>query len=315
MSEVEPSKVKSSMKKAKFLILICTFTFYLSPITFYSYAQDKIIAIVNNEIVTQKDLDEFIYFVRLQFSSEYQGKELEDKIQSLKADLFKKLIEDKIILQEAKKNKLNLDEDRIKAKMDEVKKRYSSLEEFQQALAKDGLVPADIERKMRDQLLMITIVDEKVRRKIIVTPSEVSDYYQSNKQEFELGQQREIEAVLINDENTAKSVNAQLKKEIPLDDLVNTYSLTVNKLKVTKNELRPEIEKAVFSLGLNQISEPVKSEEGFYVFRLNKIIPPRQQDLSEAQDQINSLLFNQKMKVELNKWLEGLKKKSYIKIF
>jgi hypothetical protein len=48
------------------------------------YAQDKIVAIVNKDIITQKDLTDFINFARMQMLTEYKGEQLEAKIQAMK---------------------------------------------------------------------------------------------------------------------------------------------------------------------------------------------------------------------------------------
>src|SRR3989338_6450398 len=67
------------------------------------FAQDKIVAIVNNEVITQKDLDDFLNFMRMQYAQELKGRELENKIQSMKIVLLDKLIEDRLMLQDAQK--------------------------------------------------------------------------------------------------------------------------------------------------------------------------------------------------------------------
>ena len=67
------------------------------------YAQDKIVAVVNNDIITRKDLSDFMNFMRMQLSHQYKGKELDAKVAETKRGLLDKLIEDHLILQEAKK--------------------------------------------------------------------------------------------------------------------------------------------------------------------------------------------------------------------
>ena len=126
------------------------------------FAQDKIVAVVNNEIITQKDLNDFVNFMRMQLSIELTGEQLEQKIQSMKADLLNKLIEDRIILQEAKKNKVLVDENRVKAKIDEIKGHYGREAEFQAALVQQGLAQADLELRLREQLLILLRLEETV---------------------------------------------------------------------------------------------------------------------------------------------------------
>ncbi len=92
------------IKYLKIAAILLFLTTYDERLTMYdAYAQDKIVAIVNEDVITKRDLDEFIVFTRIQLSREYQGRELETKLQSMKLDLLNKLIEDRLILQEAKK--------------------------------------------------------------------------------------------------------------------------------------------------------------------------------------------------------------------
>ena len=142
------------------------------------FAQDKIIAIVNNEVITQKDLSDFLNFMRMQLSAQYKGRELEDKIQSLKPDLLDKLVEDRLILGQAQAANIKVDEARVKARIDELRRRYPSERDFQEALAEQGLTQADVESKIRDQMLMYSIIDAKIKSKIVVAPSEVTDFYE-----------------------------------------------------------------------------------------------------------------------------------------
>jgi parvulin-like peptidyl-prolyl isomerase len=234
----------------------------------------------------------------------------------MKKDLLDRLIEDRLILQEAKKNDLKIDENRVRAKMDEIKRGYKQDSEFQDALAKQGLVQADVELRIREQLLMYNIVDAKVRGRIIVNPGEVTDFYNKNIEDFKLTETRELEAISIQDKNTASEISDNLKNGQALPDLIKKYSLSVNKLSATKKgQLRQDIENVVFKLKQGEISGPVKIQDTYYIFKLDNIVPGRLQTLSEAQDKIYAFLFDKKIQEELTKWLDELKIHAYIKIF
>jgi len=297
-------------------ILLVVIALYAIRYTLYDlYAQDKIVAIVNNEAITQKDLDDFINFMRVQLSQEYAGQELESKIQSMKLDLLDRLIEDKIILQEAKKNNIKIDEFRVKARLAEIKKNYGSDTEFQNAISRQGLTQADIELKARDQLLTYNIVEMKVKSKIIVNPAEVTDFYQKNSAEFKTPEERRVTLITIDDENLANDIYNKLKESQDPESIASEYSLKVNKLSFKKNkELKKEIEDVVFKLNTGEISPPIKINNSFYIFRLDDIVVSRQQNLSEVQEQIYAFLFNMKMQEVLTKWLDELKGQAYIKI-
>ncbi|MDD5476760.1 MAG: peptidyl-prolyl cis-trans isomerase [Candidatus Omnitrophica bacterium] len=294
-----------------FLVLAITFTFS-SPAL---YAQDKVVAIVNNEVITQKDLNDFLNYIRLQYSREVKGKALAEKVEAMRQDLLQRLIEDRIILAQAKIDKISIDPGRVKEKINEIKKRYQSDSEMERDLAKQGLVQADLENKIREQMLMYNIVEQKVRSKVVVWPEEITSFYNQNRRQFLKPEERILTVIILPSEDLAKTVSYQLRVGSKLEDLAAKYQFTTDKLTVAQGQqLRSEIEETVFKLGIREVSNPVKIDAQYYIFRLDDIIGSRQLGLDEAQAKIQVYLFDKKMQDALAKWLDELKKQSYIKI-
>jgi len=290
-------------------------TFYILHSTFFLYAQDKVVAVVNNEIITQKDLDDFLNFMRMQYSREFKGKELEEKVQGMKQDLLQRLIEDRLILQQAKVEKVTIEPSRVKARVIELKKRYTTDAEFGEDLAKQGLVQADLENKIREQMLMYAVIQQKVRDKIMVRPDEITDFYNRNKRQFLAPEERRLTMIISQDEKQAKELSYYLRLGQKLEDLATRYTFTINSLSAWKGEdLRKEIEDTVFKLGLGEVSEAIKVDQQYYVFRLDNITGSRQLSLVQSQDKIQTYLFEKKLQEALTKWLDELKNQSYIKI-
>ncbi|MCX5714002.1 MAG: peptidyl-prolyl cis-trans isomerase [Candidatus Omnitrophica bacterium] len=280
-----------------------------------SYAQDKIAAVVNNEIITQKDMSDFANFMRMELQSQYKGEQLEKKIQDMRQDLLDKLIEDRLILQEAKREHLGVDPAKVKARIDDLRSHYPSDAQFQQALMQQGLVQADVESKIRDQVMMYNVIELKVKSGISVKPSEVTDFYNKNTPEFKSLEVRQVQMVKVADEAKAKALGQELLNGSTPDSLTEKYSIEIENIEVSQNkEFREEIENAVFKLNTGEFSVPVKVDDVFYILRLEKIAPPRQLKLSEVQENIYAYLSNTKMQVALVKWLDNLRKHSYIKI-
>lgn len=277
-------------------------------------AQEKIIAVVNNEIITQKDLSDFMHFMRLQMQKE-NNEESQNKIETMKNDLLEKLIEDRLILQEAKKSTIKIDESRVEARIQEIKRRYPGEEEFRDDLARQGLVRADLENKIREQFFMFGIIQEEIRNKIRVTPEEVTAFYNANPKEFISPELRKVKTIAFEDEALAAATFESLKNGEKLEELAKSGSLTVDELQVSQTgQLKKEVEDAVFALGEEKICAPTKINDKYYIFVLEEIIPSRQETLSETQDKIHAFLFQSKMQVRLSEWVEKLRKQSYIKV-
>lgn len=294
-----------------FLIFTVFFVFAAGSL----YAQDKVVAVVNNDIITQKDLNDFLNYMRLQYSREIKGKALEEKVEAMRLDLLQRLIDDRIILAQAKIEKMEIDSGRVKDKVNEIRRRYQSDSEMDSDLAKQGLVRADLENKIREQMLMYNVVEQKVRSKIMVWPEEITSFYNQNKQQFLKSEERVVTVIIFSDEDSAKIVSYQLKVGSKLEELATKYQFITDNLTVAQGQqLRSEIEETVFKLGLREVSEPVNIDARYYVFKLDGIVGSRQLSLDEAQGRIQAYLFDKKLQDALAKWLDELKKQSYIKI-
>lgn len=307
------------MKRAiKFRFLVLFFILTASSVAVPDcrlFAQDKVAAVVNNEIVTQKDLDDFLNFIRMQYSREFKGKELEEKVQGMKQDLLQRLIEDRLILQQAKVEKVTVEPSRVKARVIELKKNYATDAEFSEDLAKQGLVLADLEKKILEQMLMYSVIQQKVRDKIMVRPDEITDFYEQNKRQFLAPEERQLTIIILQDEKQAKELSYYLRLGQKLEELSARYTFTINTLSAWKGEeLRKEIEDVVFKLGMGEISEEVKVDKQYYVFRLDNITGSRQLSLVQSQEKIRVYLFEKKLQDALTKWINEIKAQSYIKL-
>ncbi len=279
-----------------------------------AFAQEKIIAIVNNDVITQKDLGDFENFMRAELSAEYTGEQLEKKIHSLKADLLNRLIEDRLIIFEAKKNNITVDENRITARLNDIRKHYASNLEFQESLKSQGMVEADLQSRIREQMLMYNVIENKVKSKIVISPSEAADFYQKNTKEFKVPKTWELEALAINDADLASKIYDKLKNGQKFSEAASEYSLSINTLSVTEGQLKKDIGNIIAGLKPGGLSEPVKIENKYYIFKLNKYIPERPRSLSESLEDIYDFLYSKKIKEGMVNWLDDLKKNSYIKV-
>ncbi|MFA6349976.1 MAG: SurA N-terminal domain-containing protein [Candidatus Omnitrophota bacterium] len=294
------------------LTLFCHLAF--GPVT-QALALDKIIAIVNNEIITQKDLDDFCNYMRVQLSQQYKGKELEEKVQQMKPQLLQKLMDDSVVLQEAKKEKIKIEDARIKARLAETTAKYGSGKTFEEVLRRQGLVMADVEKRIRDQLLMYTVIETKVRQSIKVNPSEVTQYYQNNADKFILPEKRNLEVLSVKNLDQANLIYASLKDGKDIENVAKDNSLQIDHINAFKNgELKKDLEDAIFRLKTGEPTQPIKNVDTYYIFVLASIEPPKQQELSSAQEGIYEFLYEKKMQDKLAQWLEETKKRSYIKI-
>ncbi len=316
----------------KILILICILnSWFLVFSSSPNFAEtiDSIVAIVNEDVITQSEVSEFLSLIYAQMSSIYKGGELREKLGEAKDRILNQMIENKLILQEAKKQNIEIEESEVDERLEEIKDSFSSEEEFEEKLEVQGLTISDLRDRFREQTMVSKLIEREIKLKVVVDPTEVSKYYQEHIGDFQEQERVVISNILIRAEDTSKDAEARLKAEDILNQLKNGAdfaelaqrhsqgpSATEGGLiiEVKPGQLMEEIDGVIFNLDVGEVSKLVKTKLGYHIFKLEAKFPARTKDVAEVQDKIRDILFRQKLEQRFKEWVNGLKKRAYIVI-
>jgi foldase protein PrsA len=78
---------------------------------------------------------------------------------------------------------------------------------------------------------------------------------------------------------------------------------------VSKGDMREEFEKVIFSLKEGEVSDVIKFPEGYYIFKLNKIVESEIKGFEESKEDIKKMLFEKEMIKQYSYIMENLKKR------
>lgn len=278
-------------------------------------AVDRIIAVVNQDTITQSEADVYLSIISLQLSRQYKGIELDERMKEEKEQLISKMVEDKIILQEAKRKGYQARLERVKERIAQMKSAFASETDFENSLKQKGLTVKDMEDKVADQMIMREVVEREVRDKIVVSPDEVTKFYEKNKSElFNLTETRTVETLYIENEAMLANLSEAVKNGMDFQEAAKLHKSAYARDTISKEQIRPELQEGFSGLKALEISDPVKAGNGYYIFKIIEILPPKVQSLSEVHDRIYSYLSEEKFAVAMLEWIEGLKEKAYIQI-
>jgi foldase protein PrsA len=71
---------------------------------------------------------------------------------------------------------------------------------------------------------------------------------------------------------------------------------------VAKGQQEPAFDKAIFAAKKGQLTGPVKTQFGWYVFDVSKVTPSKQQTLEESKASIKQILASQNQQTALKKF-------------
>lgn len=290
---------------------------------------ERIIAVVNDEIVTEQDLQYMMAPVMAQYRTIYTGQAYVEKAKEARKEFLQKVIEDKLILSEAKRRQVIVGDEEVDEMITEVRNKFPSREVFLRAIEDQDLTEKKLWNRFRDQLLMQKLVNYEVRSRVSVSPGEVSEYYKAHPEEFSQGERVRLQHLLIRSggartveeaKTFAWALGEQLKAGKSFEDLAKAYSESVEAEEggqmgwMEKGQLLGNIDEQVFTLGAGELTPPIQSSLGFHIFKVIEKETSAVKPLADVRGLIHDQLFREKTNVRLEKWISDLRKNAYISI-
>lgn len=289
---------------------------------------ERIVAVVNDEIVTERDLEVAMAPVLAQYRASYTGRELDERVRDVREQFEKKIIEDRLILSEAKRKQLIVKDEEVDEMMTEVRNKFPSRELFLKALEDQGTTEKKLWNRFKDQLMGQKLVNFEVKSKVSVSPGEVNEYYKQHPDEFTQGDRVRLGHILVRigartEEDAllqAERLLERIRGGEAFDEVARAHSEGAEAQDggemgwITKGQLMGEIDEKVFRLEQGQVTDPIKSSLGFHIFRVNERLQFSIRPITEVREDIQDRLFKRKLKERLDAWITELKKNAYISI-
>ena len=248
---------------------------------------DRIIAVVNEDVVMQSELDSKMRTVRAQM--EQQGSQT-PPISILKRQVLESIIQNRIQLQVAEFSGIRVDDQTLNRTISNIAAENKvSLSQFRKILEEDGYSFEAFRENMRNEITLNQLRQRQVNNRIIVTDKEIDNFLAN--QEFQGNFQTEIRLshILLSLPNSATQEETeqvrQLANQVREDLLTGAdfaeVAVTVSDGGNAKNGgdlgwRKTEDVPSLFAdyipdMKKNDISEPIQSPSGFHIIKITDI--------------------------------------------
>ena len=290
---------------------------------------EQIVAVVNDEVITQSELNDMVEPVYAQLKHKLDGQALLEKLDEVRRDMLGQLVDERLIFQAAKKEKIEVTDQEVDDKLGEVKTKFGSEDEFNEALASQGLGADDLRKKYREQLMARKLISREISAKVFVSPSEIAGYYETHPDIFRAPESVEVWNILIRadkptDFERAKGVCDKIRRQIvegaSFEDLAKGQSQGPGRGqggamgRIHRGELLPAIDQVIFTLKEGEISDPIRTDIGYHLFKISGRQEASQKPLESVKDKIERGLFEQKAAERYQDWVARLRRDAYVSI-
>lgn len=135
---------------------------------------------------------------------------------------------------------------------------------------------------------------------ITVTPEEVKTYFMAHRDAFKKPEAATASHILVASKEKADEILGEIKAGLDFAEAAKKYSSCPSKEQggdlgeFTKGRMVPEFETAAFALEVGEISEPVQTQFGFHIIRLDAYSPEEPSKLEDIENQVSDQCVNAK---------------------
>lgn len=315
----------SNLRRVSVLFWTVFFFLFMSPGNSHSSALlDKVVAVVNKEVITWSEL-----YRAMEFEASSEMKSLSD---AEKKKIFKEseafflegMIDTKLQIQAAKKLDIDASKEEISDAIEGIKKKYGMEEkEFQESLKKEGFTMEDYKRRLADQIILSKVVGQQVKNKIVISDEEIKEYMSKNKDvEYRV---RQIFFRIPEKDFDRKTLEA--KAEEILQRLKNGEDFPALALKysddpsgriggdlgfIKKEYLGKEFVEVLSNMPVGGVSSPFWTEKGLHIVKLEEKVDTSNVD--EFKEIVKKKLFEKRFNEEYRSWIRSLREKAYVEV-
>ena len=296
---------------------------------------DEVIAQVNDGIVTLSQLKrEMKERVETLKQNGMTAPQAQAEVEKKKPELIAVLINEQLLLQKGKELEFTQRvEDEVNKRMLQVAKEngITSIEKLDQAMKDAGIDPVSTRSTMRVEIMKQAVLESEVDSKLFYgfNSDELHKYFDAHKDKFIKPETVDLSEIFLSlagkpeadVKARANQLVTQLRGGADFCTLAAAYTErpATNGQKPCKlglfpmTDLRPDLAAAIKGVKVGGVTDPLKTDEGYEVFR----VEARNAGTNAAvfnENQVRGAMTEERVGKEREDYLQGLRNDAYVKI-
>ncbi len=293
---------------------------------------DGVAAVVNGEVITFSAVQELVAARERALATTYRGEEYVARVKELRLAALKDLIDRTLIVQEFKKQGLKLPDYIVDDQINTIIRNEFGGDKaaFLRTLAAQGYTLAKFRKIEEDKIIVQAMRARYVKGNFIASPTKVNEFYRKNAEQFRLPEQIKLRMLTIYKGDEAEAAkNAKIAKEIrakisSTDDferMALMYSEDSMREDggdwgwIDRGTLNEKLTKIAFSMKPGAVSDVIDGGDAFYILMVEARKEAAVKPLKEVRGEIEQKIVQLQRQEAMQKWIDTLRDKAYIKMF
>lgn len=298
-----------------------------------SLGDDSIIAVVEDRVITRaeimKEVEPFIPQIRQQSRSEF---EFSQRVNAYMREIVQNMIDRELIVKDFKGRGMSIPQSYLDSYFDDYLNREFSGDraEFIKFIQSQGKTIKQFRADQEKDIIVGYMQNQKRQTAAEISPQKIKEYYEANKSKWYSAASVKIRMITLkpgmnnsleDNRKLASEIEKRLKNGEDFAELARKYSKDDSSARggewgwYKKGELNPLLDKEIFAVKVGDVTPPVEIGEMIFILKLEDRKSDGIQKIDDVREQIEWILVEQNGKETYKKWVEGLRKKAYVKFY
>ena len=319
------------MKLSPFLIVLAVAV--CAPV-FSSRAEvaDGVKAVVAERIITFAEVEDLTRPAADALRRQYSGQPdiFQAKLNEALNESLDFLVERALILHSFETDGYHLPESIIDNLVhDRIRDKFSDRVTLMKSLQQQGMTFEQWRKQIREQYIESAMRSQNVQKEVVVSPFRIQNYYDTHGDTFKIDDQVKLRMIVLNKSgdndtnamNLAHEISGKLKEGAPFIEMASVYSQGSAQHQggdwgwIERSVIRKELGDVAFALKPGEVSAPIDAPDAAYIMLLEDRKPAHAKPLPDVRADIEKTLrIEQQMQLHKT-WIDGLKKKTFVRYF
>lgn len=275
----------------------------------------EILARVNGREIHLDDFKQIIESVSMNSNAQIPG-----NTQS-KMSILEDMIKNILVAQKAEEMGIQVSTKDVKQTIRILERSFPSKADFKEALIQEGVYSEEgLYRGIRQQML-IDSIQEKLIEDLEISEDEIDAYIDQNRNQFNFSRKFQLHQIIIPTEDMAVQIYESLLSGEDFAGLAKMYSIDSETSQqggvmgyIEEDMLQPEILYALNEVSVNEVVEPLKIGDEYYLVKYSSIIEPREIELKDIKKKVSNFLIESKRETIFNQWFDEIRDEAQVKV-
>jgi parvulin-like peptidyl-prolyl isomerase len=293
---------------------------------------EAIVIRVGDRVVTRSQYSKRLRDAYTEVEQTVRPDQVAAKKEEVRKALVDEIVSELLIKDRADRLTITVSADEIKDAIERVKKQYGiqSDSQFDESLQKSGMSRADMETRVRDEIIANKVFGHELRSREDMTDKELRERYDREKDHYRLPERSRLrEIVILRPSSDSASAAAQkhaadiaqqARGGADFAKLAQTYSEAGSKDKggdlgeVARGELLPDLDTGVFNATAGSVIGPIATKSGWHILKVEQRLPSEIPAFESVKDRLRKDANDETWQRDYRAYIQRLRADAFIQI-